>query len=477
MKEIHSIILVCLCLLISGFGVAADDTVTAGFGTRADESGWRGEADVNNDGIIDGYDLAFRALNSGDAVTDKTSATYRADRILVRCVPRLGRDEIQRMVGQYGVNTDRVRSLGTTGYTAVPVPEGMTAEQFLETMRTDRSVMDVQFDYICRASRTPNDQYYDIQWNFRHVKAPRAWDLTSGGNSDVVVAIIDTGIAYENYGTFEKAPDFAGTAFTNGYDFINNDAHANDDEGHGTHVAGTVAETTNNSIGAAGLAYQCTLMPVKVLGSNGSGTSSSLGQGIRWAADHGAHVINMSLGFPTGTDGGPVVREAVQYAYAKGVILVGAAGNERNDKGYSGGVEYPAAYDECIAVGAIRYDKRYTNYSNYGSALTCVAPGGKVGFDQNNDGHSDGILQQTFIDGDPTKFRYVYYEGTSSASPHVAAAAALFVSRHGGGPAEFRQAVIETSEDLGPSGFDQDYGYGLIDISKIVLRGRGWGAN
>lgn len=473
-KQSLTVVFICIFALA---GVHAETAVDASFGKRSDESGWRAEADINSDGIVDGYDLAFRSLGAGDGVTGTVLSTYRADRILVRCVPRLSRDEIARIAERHGADSSRIRAIGNTGFSAVPVPEGMTAEQFLEAMRANRSVTDVQFDYICRASRTPNDQYYPIQWNFEHVKAPRAWDLTDGGDSDAVVAIVDTGIAYENFGTFEQAPDLSGTAFTEGYDFINNDSHANDDEGHGTHVAGTVAQTTNNSIGTAGIAYKCTLMPVKSLGSDGTGTSSSLAQGIRWAADRGADVINMSLGFPTGTDGGPVLREAIQYAYGKGVILVAAAGNERNDQGYSGGIEYPAAYDECIAVGAIRYDKRYTNYSNYGPEITCVAPGGKVNFDQNNDGNSDGILQQTFVNKDPTRFRYVFYEGTSMASPHVAAAAALFVSRRGGGPAAFLQAVIETSEDLGLAGFDQNYGHGLIDISKIVLRGRGWGAN
>jgi len=477
MRWISVVCVAGMVLVTACPGGFADDTTEVSFGKRWKEPGWSEREDVNGDGIIDGYDLASRSLENSTHLCDKTGASYRADRILVRYVPRLSVDEIRIHARELGVNTEHIRSLPQSGFHAIPVPAGMTAERFLQTMASSRYVADAQYDYICRMSQIPNDQYYPIQWNFDHVKAPRAWDLTSGGDGDVVVAIIDTGIAYEDYGTFEKAPDFAGTAFTEGYDFINDDRHANDDEGHGTHVAGTVAETTNNSIGAAGLAYKSTLMPVKVLGANGTGSSSSLAQGIRWAADHGADVINMSLGFPSGSTGGPVVREAVQYAYGKGVILVGAAGNERNNNGYSGGIQYPAAYDECIAVGAIRYDKRYTSYSNYGDGIACVAPGGKVGFDQNNDGYPDGILQQTFINGDPTKFRYVYYEGTSSASPHVAAAAALFVSRRGGGPPAFLQAIKETSEDLGPAGFDPDYGYGLIDVSKIVLQGQGWGAN
>ncbi len=339
------------------------------------------------------------------------------------------------------------------------------------------SVADAQYNYICRMSKTPDDEYYSLQWNFRHVGSEFAWDLTSGGDDSVVIAVLDTGIAYENFGEFEKAPDLAGTAFKSGFDFINDDSHPNDDEGHGTHVAGTIAQTTDNNIGTSGLAYGCSLMPVKILDASGNGTSSSLAQGIRWAADKGAQVINMSLGFPVGSTGGSVVKEAVAYAYGKGVIMVAASGNEANDPGYNGGVAYPAAYDECVAVGAVRYDKRYTDYSNYGAKLTCVAPGGAISMDQNGDGNPDGILQQTFIDANPTKFRFVFYQGTSMATPHVAAAAALFVSRKGGSPGRFMQVLKETCDDLGQSGFDERYGFGLLNIPRIVLTGQGWGAN
>lgn len=467
---------ICLWLSVVMLSAQMAQSASDSFGARTGETGWQQSDDRNADGVVDGYDLAMRSLHDSRTVRSKTGA-YRADRILVKFVPRLTVPEMQRIVAPDAPDTGKVRALTGLGYQRIVVPETETVEAFCQRMKQHTSVLDVQFDYICQMFKTPNDNYYPIQWNFHHVKASRAWDLTSGGHPDVVVAIIDTGVAYENYGEYQLAPDFAGTAFTAGYDFINNDSHPNDDEGHGTHVAGTVAETTDNAIGAAGLAYRCTLMPIKVLDGEGVGSSSALAEGVRWAADNGADVINMSLGFPSGSSGGSVVREAIRYAYNKGIILVAAAGNEGNDAGYNGGINYPAAHPEVVAVGAIRYDKRTTNYSNYGSAITCVAPGGKVNLDQNGDGQSDGILQQTISRGNPTNFRYYFYEGTSQASPHVAAAAAMFVSRRGGGPEAFFQAIRETSEDLGSSGFDQKYGYGLIDIEKIVSRGQGWGAN
>ena len=154
-----------------------------------------------------------------------------------------------------------------------------------------------------------------------------------------------------------------------------------------------------------------------------------------------------------------------------------ASGNDASETWYTGGVSYPAASNQCIAVGAIRYDKKNAYYSNYGPELTCVAPGGDITVDQNKDGYPDGILQQTIAKGNPQKFGYYFYQGTSMATPHVSAAAALFVSRMGGGPDEFLQIIKETSLDLGPKGFDEKYGYGLIDIPAIVKRGYGWGAN
>lgn len=468
-----------MLLSLIAFAVGSEQPINASdenFSCRAGDQGWNPSSDLNGDGIIDGMDLALRTL----PLQNRSSVhriEYRADRLLVKFSQKETLDRIRDNMTRLGVDSEKVRSLSGIDYSIVPVPSDQTVEVFLEALKKSPYIENAQFDYICRISKTPNDEYYDIQWNFRHIGCETAWDLASGGDESVVVAVIDTGIAYENHDEFERAPDFAGASFVHPYDFVNDDNHANDDEGHGTHVAGTIAQTTNNGMGTAGLAYECALMPVKVMDSNGSGTSSSLAQGIRWAADKGAAVINMSLGFTGGSDGGAVVREAVSYAYGKGVIMVASSGNEAGDPGYKGGVNYPAAFDQCVAVGAIRFDKRYTYYSNYGPQLDCVAPGGVVTMDQNGDGHPDGILQQTFVDSNPTKFRYVYYQGTSMAAPHAAAAAALFVSRNGGGPVEFLRALKETCDDLGSGGFDERYGYGLINLPGIVRKGQGWGAN
>jgi serine protease len=478
MKKRHGItalITVSACLLWCHG--SAGGGFDGAFNSRVGDDAYEAEFDYNRDGIIDGYDLVMHVAGETRSIRKPGEWTYRADRILVKYHPKCDQAELVREMAGLGISHRDLVDVKIPKYVLVSVPPEKTVEQFLSEVERLPSVESAQYDYLCFMSWVPDDPYYYLQWNFGHVGAENAWLLTAGGKSDVVVAVLDTGIAYEDYENFKFAPDLKGTAFTSPYNFIADTRHANDDEGHGTHVAGTIAQTTNNGTGTAGLAFRSTLMPVKVLDSKGVGSSSTLAQGLRWAADKGAKVINMSLGFPVGSDGGSIVREAISYAYNKGVILVAASGNDAGSPGYSGGVAYPAAYNECIAVGAIRYDKRYAGYSNYGSKLTCVAPGGDVSVDQNKDGYPDGILQQTIANGNPARFGYYFYQGTSMAAPHVSAAAALFVSRNGGGPYEFLQAVISTSTDLGPDEFDERYGHGLINIPAIVRLGRGWGTN
>lgn len=317
-------------------------------------------------------------------------------------------------------------------------------------------------NYIAHALMVPNDSLYKYQWNFgssdkNGINMEKAWNITASDNS-VIVAVVDTGIAYETYGKFCQAPDMAQTRFTAGYNFVSNTAHANDDQGHGTHVAGTIAQSTNNSLGTSGIAFNTTLMPVKVLNSSGSGSYSTIANGIRYAIDHGAKVINLSLG---GSKSNTTLKNAIKYAYDKGVTVVAACGNDN-----ASGCLYPAAYsDYVISVGATQYDGTKAPYSNYGSNLNIVAPGGNTKVDLNNDGQKDGILQQTITDSSNVcSFNYYLYQGTSMATPHIAGIAALLLAKgNATTPDQIKTAIDSTAKDLGAAGKDKTYGYGLAD--------------
>ncbi len=397
-------------------------------------------------------------------------------------VPDSQIEQIHRTLGA------RQLSLHRAGVRKLAVPAGMAEQRLVELLRGDPSVEYAELNTVCRAMMVPNDPYYDpYQWHFPKINCPQAWDISTG--SSVVVGILDSGIAYEDYPVpsyesdtvadgvtdYLQCPDLAGTSFTAGYDFINNDSHPNDNNAHGTHVAGTVAQTTNNDYGVAGVAFNCTLMPVKVLDYSGSGTAGSLADGLYWAADNGAQVINMSLGWPSGYNPGSTVENAVQYAYNKGVVLVASSGNEG-----TGTVSYPAAYSEVIAVGATRYDDELVDYSQYGSDQEVVAPGGDLDVDQNGDGYGDGVLQMTFTGynpgppatlADPTDFGYWFYVGTSMAAPHVSGLCAMMISNGQTGVENIRTVLHNTAVDLGADGWDQYYGYGRIDAYAALTYG------
>ncbi len=398
-----------------------------------------------------------------------------------------------------GVSSQRMAdlssSLGTSilsvhrgGVRKLSVPAGKTEREMIALLERDPRVEYAELNTKCHAFMTPNDPYYSpYQWHFPQVNCPAAWDISTG--TGVVVAVLDAGIAYEDYPvpayesntvqsgvtSYEQAPDFAGTAFVPGYDFINDDSHPNDNNGHGTHVAGTIAQTTNNSYGVAGMAFDCSLMPVKVLDYTGSGSASSLADGLYWATDNGAQVINMSLGWSPGYNPGPTVENAIIYAYDHGVVLVASSGNA----GVSP-VSYPAAYSQVIAVGATRYDDQLVDYSQYGSEQELVAPGGDLDVDQNGDGYGDAVLQQSFdpydpgppeVLANPTVFGWWFYVGTSQASPHVSALVAMMIANGQTGIENIRTILHETSVDLGATGWDQYYGYGRIDAYAALTYG------
>lgn len=329
------------------------------------------------------------------------------------------------------------------------------------------------------ATFSPNDTLYRFQWNLKQVNAERTWGIQKGV-STVAVAVIDTGVAYEDYTdprtgqVFRKAPDWGDTRFVPGYDFFNDDAHPNDDRNHGTHVASTIAEGTNNAAGLAGLAFGCAIMPVKVLGANGVGSFFALADGIDYAVSYSENgvrpvkVINLSL---SSSGFNQTVKNAIDRAVAAGVLVVAAAGNNGATS-----VNFPADQPNVVAVGAVNAAKQRASYSNTGAALDLVAPGGDCERDDDGDGADDCVYQQTMrslavLDGRYDDFCYCGFQGTSMATPHVSAAAALLFSQGFTDVASVRAALERTAERLGgaePGGRNDTYGNGLVQPAAAL---------
>lgn len=303
----------------------------------------------------------------------------------------------------------------------------------------------------------PNDPLYRHQWHMDQIQMPEAWADANGGGT--VVAVIDTGVAYGD--EYPQAPDLAMTCFVPGWDFIDNDEHADDENGHGTHCAGTVAQSTNNGLGVTGVAPGVCIMPVRVLDARGSGGFGGVAAGIRWAADHGANIISMSLG---SSHNSSAVQAAINHAHANGVTVVAACGNSNIAR-----CDYPGANDNVIAVGATNFHRTRAWYSSYGDNLDIVAPGGDTRRDDNNDGVPDGVLQNTIARGNPEEFEYAAYQGTSMATPHAAAVAALIYEAGVHDPDTIESVLVETAADLGD---EVQYSAGLIQAHDAIMLAR-----
>ena len=317
----------------------------------------------------------------------------------------------------------------------------------LAKLRGDPRVENAEPLARVKALFVPNDPLANEQWHMERIGAQRAWDFAIGRG--VTVAVVDTGIACEDHGPFTKGTDLGSTECVAGWNFVSGDEHANDDQGHGTHVAGTIAQATNNAIGASGVAFGARLMPVKVLNENGWGTTTDVADGIRWAADHGAHIINLSLGGPRNSS---VLASAIAFATSRGVVVVAAAGNT------GGSVQYPGASDGVIGVSATDGNDKLAQFSSRGEGVDIAAPGVKV-------------VQQTVCDKGRNKCeQFPGWSGTSMASPHVAGAAALVMSLGVTEPKAVEEALRKTARVVDDSSAGKRlFGSGILQAGEAVV--------
>ena len=422
-------------------------------------------------------------------LTAPGGATRIADQLVVKFHSGVTQTQIDGLNAVLG--TSLLEHHWRSGVHRLRVSEGKNMNEALTNLRASALVESVGFNYVVRALAVPNDpDYQPAQWNLFDsvggIWAESAWDLSVNKGEGVVVAVVDTGVAYENYGPYVQAPDLNKT-FVAPKNFVDSTDHPNDDNGHGTHIAGTIAQDTNNGLATAGIAYRANIMPLKILDWMGNGSIAALNDAIYYAVDNGARVINLSLGIAnTGAPNasGQVcaeivgLNEALQYAYDHGVVVVAASGNEGVDV-----VNCPAAYPTVIAVGGTRHDGQRTYYSNGGNALDIVAPGGDLLVDQNGDGEPDGILQVSFCNDPGTMFDSweldhvslygsfctAMQAGTSMAAPHVSATVALMLGENPSlTPDSIRSYLQSTARDFGAMGWDKDYGWGLLNAGAAV---------
>jgi serine protease len=398
------------------------------------------------------------------------------------------RDEIRDAAG--------VRSAGIVdGITQrVKVVEDETTAAAARKLESDPRVAHAVPNYVATLTDyNPNDpgrggpgQWAQLQWNFASpfgINAPTAWQnaINAGdpGARGVVVAVLDTGVAYRTSsdGRYLTAPDLDRSRFVSGHDFVRRNPYPYDRNGHGTFVAGLIGQKTNNGLGVAGLAYEARIMPVRVLDFEGKGDVATIARGIRFAARHGADVVNMSFEFDIGLTASqiPDVISALRRANKRGVLLVAAAGNTEDTQ-----VAYPARAKHTIAVGATTEHGCLAEYSNTGTGLDLVAPGG--GGDAAIEGDPNcrpletpgrDVYQYTFRGTSPRRFGLPGgYEGTSMAVPHVSAASALIIGSKVLGSSPDASAIESrletTARDLGAPGYDQYYGYGLLDAAAAT---------
>jgi serine protease len=425
------------------------------------------------------------ALSLVSAAAPASAATPAAARgeVIVHYRPGTGSAERAHVEALAGIISKQPVPGGSE---ELAVADGASVSDTIAQLEKDRHVAYAVPNFIANAGAIqPNDRGYPLQWNFWGpfgIDLPRAWSIAARrgapGGRGAIVAVLDTGVAYRTLGRFRRAPDLR--SFVPGHDFVDGDSRPFDLNGHGTFVAGTIAEATNNRIGASGIAYNARIMPVRTLDRLGAGDTAAIARGVRYAVRHHADVINLSLEFPPAVRASdiPDLLAALRYARRHRVVVTTVAGN-----GGRLGLPYPARARSVIAVAATTEHGCQAAYSNAGPEVDVAAPGGgSDAVPAPNDAWSlvrchpgvpgRSIFQQTF-QSLLTRFGLPGgYYGTSMAAPHVAGVAALVIGTRRLGrhprPAAVQRLIERTARDLGPPGFDVRYGHGLVDAAAAL---------
>jgi subtilisin family serine protease len=419
-----------------------------------------------------GADLLISVHNNGGGGTGTetwydTSGDYHSVASAYSLADNIHTNVINEIQAEYDIGwTDRGVKSSDGGYGEnhyAQMPAALIEVAFMDTESPDNEALQSEAfkqlvakaivqgvcDYYgasCTLAIDPDDPYFSYEWGLDNtgqtggkddadIDAPEAWEITTGV-TETMIAVIDTGVDYNH----EDLDD--GRVRTDiDQDYVNDDDDAMDDHSHGTHVAGTIAAETNNGVGVAGVMWQAQILPLKVLGSRGSGSADDVAAAIRYAADQEADVINMSLGSRSCSQ---TIADAVNYAYDKGVVIVAAAGNSGSSIGY------PAKHAPVIAVGATDHNDHKAYFSNYGDELDVVAPGVSIFSTVPNNG-------------------YDAFSGTSMASPHVAGVVGLLLSQRSDlSNGQVREILRQSADDLGQGGFDTYYGYGRVNAHQAL---------
>jgi subtilisin family serine protease len=330
-----------------------------------------------------------------------------------------------------------VRShLAPLGASVVDVPE-TGANAILESLEATGLFQYVERDHYAHTAGVPNDPSYGSQWHLPRIQSPQAWTVTTG-SAAITVAVVDSGIYGEH-------PDLA-SKLVAGWNFVKSNGDTSDMLGHGTAVAGTLAAATNNGVGVSAVNWSSMIMPLVAVDADDYAAYSNIAAAIQYAADHGARVINVSVG---GRNSSALLQKAVDYAWSRGAVIFASAMNTGAQDRF-----YPAACDRVVAISATDTTDRLASFSNYGNWITLSAPGSSILTTMNGGGYG---------------FSY----GTSFASPIVAGVAALMLSANPAlSPGDVVSLLQQTAEDLGSPGYDSSFGWGRVNAYRAVEAAR-----